>query len=104
MRYARGKQLAQYVCKGINKDYRRFKEMRGAIGNLKIEENVTLPPYCNELDPTFKWQRDLKTVQFDAMCTFLDLSIETMATKVICLKYPNGVPRFVSIYPHQLDC
>ncbi|KIP28445.1 hypothetical protein BG10_3071 [Bacillus thuringiensis serovar morrisoni] len=60
--------------------------------------------FDNRLDPTFKWQRDLKTVQFDAICKLLDLSIEKMATKVICLKYPNGVPRFVSIYPHQLDC
>ncbi|KIP28146.1 hypothetical protein P4V71_28890 [Bacillus thuringiensis] len=60
--------------------------------------------FDNRLDSTFKWQRDLKTVQFDTICKLLDLSIETMATKVICLKYPNGVPRFVSIYPHQLDC
>lgn len=57
MRYARGKQLTLYVCKGTNEDYKRFKKMRGAIGNMTIEENVTLPPYCNEVDPTFIWRR-----------------------------------------------
>ncbi|MBY0596143.1 hypothetical protein [Bacillus bingmayongensis] len=59
MRYTRGKQLALYVCKGANEDYKRFKKMRGAIGNMTIEENVTLPPYCNEVDPTFRWERGL---------------------------------------------
>ncbi|SMD67899.1 hypothetical protein BACERE00185_00269 [Bacillus mobilis] len=58
MRYARGKQLALYVCNGSNGSYKHFKEMRGAMGNLKIAENITLKPYCDVLDPTFKWHRE----------------------------------------------
>ncbi|PEK91425.1 hypothetical protein [Bacillus mycoides] len=57
MRYARSKQLALHVCKGPNVSYKHFKKMRGIMGNLKIEENVTLAPYCDQLDSTFKWHR-----------------------------------------------
>ncbi|PDY09311.1 hypothetical protein COM83_30665, partial [Bacillus cereus] len=38
--------------------YKHFKKMRGAMGNLKIEENVTLSPYYEKLDLTFKWHRN----------------------------------------------
>lgn len=64
MRYARSKQLALYVCKGPNVSYKHFKKMRGAMGNLKIEENVTLAPYCDQLDPTFKWHREYNNVSY----------------------------------------
>ncbi|WP_142346839.1 hypothetical protein [Bacillus wiedmannii] len=57
MKYARGKQLALYVCNGSNGSYKHFKEMRGAMGNLKIAENVTLSPYNEWLDPTFRWHK-----------------------------------------------
>ncbi|MCC2436241.1 hypothetical protein LKL87_26670 [Bacillus paranthracis] len=57
MRYARGKKLALYVCKGTNESYKHFKKMRGAMGNLTITENLTLKPYCDVIDPTFKWIR-----------------------------------------------
>lgn len=79
------------------------KSLKHRFPNITIKELRELYVEYGKLDPTFKWQRDLKTVQFDAKCMLLDLSIETMATKVICLKYPNGVPRYVSIYPHHLD-
>ncbi|CAM4012441.1 hypothetical protein BAMA_12510 [Bacillus manliponensis] len=59
MRYARGKQLALYVCKAANEDYKRFKKMRGAIGNMTIKENRMSLPYCSRLDPTFRWERGL---------------------------------------------
>ncbi|MGX5574088.1 hypothetical protein ACWKTS_22415 [Bacillus toyonensis] len=58
MKHARGKQLALYVCKGNNTRYKEFKEIRGCIGNLTIQENVTSTSYCEQLDPTFKWHRD----------------------------------------------
>lgn len=65
MRYARIKQLALYVYQGNTNQYKKFKKVRGTMGNLKIEENVTLAPYCDQLDPTFMWHRHYNNVSFD---------------------------------------
>ncbi|MEK4809122.1 hypothetical protein ACQVST_26310 [Bacillus cereus] len=95
--------ITRMDAKNKRTSLRIHKNLKHRFPNITIKELRELYVEYGKLDPTFKWQRDLKTIQFDAICTLLDLSIETMATKVICLKYPNGVPSYVSIYPHQLD-
>ncbi|PHC86060.1 hypothetical protein COF42_17260 [Bacillus wiedmannii] len=87
MRYARSKQLALYVYQGSTERYKEFKKLRGSMGNLKIDENVILSPYCNALDITFKWERKMNRVQWSYV------NRTTHTTRFALLKYPVGVKK-----------
>lgn len=87
MRYARSKQLALYVYQGSTERYKEFKKLRGSMGNLKIDENVTLSPYCNALDITFKWEREMNRVHW----SYVNGNKET--TRFALLKYPKGAKK-----------
>lgn len=87
MRYARSKQLALYVYQGSTERYKEFKKLRGSMGNLKIDENVTLSPYCNTLDITFKWEREMNRVHWSYA------NENTTTTKFALLKYPRGAKK-----------
>ncbi|QWH10332.1 hypothetical protein EXW38_02500 [Bacillus mycoides] len=87
MRCARSKQLALYVYQGSTERYKKFKKLRGSMGNLKIDENVTLSPYCNALDLTFKWERKMNRIQWSYV------NGNTTTTRFALLKYPAGAKK-----------
>ncbi|WP_410991140.1 hypothetical protein [Bacillus cereus] len=90
MRYARGAQYAQYVCKGSNKHYKWFKKARKGMGNITIKKNKTLWPYKDVHDPTFRWDRRMGRVQW----SFVHENTET--TMFALLKY-HQIPRWIRV-------
>lgn len=95
------------IDRSLNMDSENKRTARRVRSNLKhrfknltIKETERIFVRNGILDSTFKWQRELNTVQFDTKCVMFK-DKEIMVTKVIPLKYREGMPKYTSIYPHE---
>ena len=89
MRYTRNRQLIK-----LGRDHKEQKNY--SVQHMKDEF------LGGEIDPSFKWHRDLGTIQFDTKCRVLK-DKEVWVTKVMPLKFDEGMPKWASIYSHGLE-